>query len=67
MVLGPAQQTAFDAVNKTLANAPILSLYDPNKETEISADASSHGLGAVLLQKHDDTWKPVTFISYPEH
>ena len=60
---GPAQQTAFDKVKKTLANAPILSLYDPNRETKISADASSHRLGAVLLQKHDDAWKPITFIS----
>ena len=60
---GPAQQTAFDEVKKTLANAPILSLYDHNRETKISADASSHGLGAVLLQKHDHAWKPVTFIS----
>ena len=61
---GTVQQTAFDEVKKTLVNAPILSLYDPNKDTKISADASSYGLGAVLLQKQeDDMWKPVTFIS----
>ena len=42
----------------------MLALYDPNKETKISADASSFGLGGVLLQKQDDqTWRPVVFIS----
>ena len=29
----------------------------------ISADASSYGLGAVLLQKHGEEWKPVAFVS----
>ena len=61
---GPAQQSAFEETKKSLANAPILALYDPNKETKISADASSYGLGAVLLQKQEDnSWKPITFIS----
>ena len=60
---GPAEQRAFEEVKKTLAHAPILSLYDSNKETKISADASSYGLGAVLLQLHYGSWKPVTFIS----
>ena len=42
----------------------MLALYDPNKETKISADASSFGLGGLLLQKQDDqTWRPVVFIS----
>ncbi|KAL5463805.1 hypothetical protein EMCRGX_G032740 [Ephydatia muelleri] len=38
----------------------VLCIYDPNAET---ADASSHGLGAVLLQKHDSEWKPVAYAS----
>ena len=29
----------------------------------MSADASSHGLGAVLLQQHDAGWKPVAYAS----
>ena len=47
-----------------MTTAPVLALYDPNRETKISADASSFGLGGVLLHKQDDqTWRPVMFIS----
>ena len=34
------------------------------KETKISADASAYGLGAVLLQLHDEGWRPVAFMSH---
>lgn len=45
-------------------NAPVLALYDPNLETVLSADASSFGLGAVLLQRQPSgVLKPVAFIS----
>lgn len=30
------------------------------KET-LSKDASAHGLGAVLLQNHDDQWRAVAY------
>ena len=60
----PPQQDAFDKIKKALTSAPILTLYDPNKATKIAADASSYGLGAVVLQEEEpDTWKPVSFIS----
>ena len=34
-----------------------------HRQTKISADASSHGLGAVLLQKNQQEWRPVTYAS----
>ena len=41
----------------------ILTHYDPTAEVKVSADASSFGLGAVLLQKHYNKWQPVAFAS----
>ena len=42
----------------------MLTLYDPNKGTKIAADASSFGLGVVVLQEEaPGDWKPVSFIS----
>ncbi len=41
----------------------VLAMYDVMAETKISADASSLGLGAVLLQKKGDHWKPIAYAS----
>ena len=60
---GEEQKKAFHAMKDGLTSTPALALYDPNRETKISADASSFGLGAVLLQKWVDEWKPVAYAS----
>ena len=60
---GDKQKEAFNEL-KSFISAPILALYDPNKETKINADASSYGIRGVVLQKQEnDEWKPVSYIS----
>ena len=41
----------------------VLALYDPQADTKISADASSRGLGAVLLQENKQEWRSVAYAS----
>ena len=61
---GPKQDKSFLNVKHSLVSTPILALYDPNKETKINSDASSYGIGGVVLQKQDDgNWKPVSYVS----
>jgi len=43
--------TAFDTLKKELTAYPVLHLYNPAAPTELHTDASSQGLGAILLQK----------------
>ena len=47
-----------------ISSTPILALYDTNAKTKIRSDASSYGLGAVLLQKQsNDHWQPIAYAS----
>ena len=41
---GNAQQKAFEQIKTDLMRAPVLALYDTNKETKVAADASSYVL-----------------------
>lgn len=62
-VSGLTNEQCFLNLKKTLTQEPVLKFYDPDKSTGISADASQHGLGAVLLQQHDEQWLPVAYAS----
>lgn len=56
---GPAQEQAFSQIKEILTQPTVLTLYDLACNVKVSADASSHGLGAVLLQQAGTDWKPV--------
>ena len=58
-----AQQEAFQRIKDILSTSPVLKFYDVNRPTAVSADASSYGIGGVLLQQHDGDWKPVAYCS----
>lgn len=59
----PAQADAYEAVKKEILKPTVLALYNPTASMKISADASSFGLGAMLLQKQNTVWRPVAFAS----
>eukprot|EP00795_Rhopilema_esculentum_P016658 gene16658-8096_t len=60
----PEQDKAFNSIKQSLVPFPILALYDPNKEMKVNADASSYGIGGVVLQKQKDgSWKPISYVS----
>ena len=45
------QQSAFELLKENVSNAPVLRYYDPKKDLVMSVDASSKGLGSVILQE----------------
>ena len=43
------QQEAFDKLKADLTSAPVLQYFDPNLPVKMSSDASSYGVGFLLL------------------
>ena len=58
------QEAAFKQVTEDLSKPTTLAHYDPGAPTKISVDASSFGLGAVLLQKQETQWRPIAYASH---
>ena len=50
---------ALRQVQDAIPRAPVLQYFDKNKATVVQCDASSTGLGAVLIQEG----KPIEFAS----
>lgn len=60
---GPAQIAALARDKEILSTAPTLAFFDRSKPTTVSTDASSYGLGGMLLQEHDGVQRPVAYCS----
>ena len=54
---------ASRCLQQELTSPQTLALYNPAADTLISADASSHGLGAVIMQKVESQWHPIAYAS----
>jgi hypothetical protein len=54
---------AFEILRRKLTEAPVLAIYNPERETELHTDASSKGYGGCLMQKHDGRFHPVAYFS----
>ena len=60
---GAYQQESFRKIKELVSEASTLAFYDPNLETTLSVDASSYGLGGVLLQYHNGKQRPIAYCS----
>lgn len=59
-----AQELAFDTIKKRLATTrPVLTIFDPNKRTEVHADANAIEVGAILMQENEGKITAVAYFS----
>ena len=64
MDLGSCPRSAIGEIKECLISLPVLALYDINRKTKVSSDASKYGIGGVVLQEQDDGfWKPIAYFS----
>ena len=56
------QEDSFIKLKKEISSPRVLALYDPSAKTKVSADASAYSLGAILLQKQHDQWRPTASV-----
>ena len=55
--------TAFSSIKEALANATLLVHPHPDATISITTDASDTAVGAVLQQRVDDQWRPISYFS----
>ena len=59
----PCLQEAFRDAKTLLKQSAELTHPDPNLPLALMTDASQHSVGAVLMQKHKSSWRPLGFFS----
>ena len=60
----PMLEEAFLNIKTALSKPTVLTAYNIAAELKVSADASSHSLGAALLQRQSSShWQPVCYAS----
>ena len=60
---GPDQEDSYKKLQIEITKPTVLKWYNVQAPTKISADASSYGIGAVLLQLVDTHWFPIAYAS----
>lgn len=58
-----ASLTAFELCKNDLANSSLLVHPTPNARLALTVDASDQAIGAVLEQRNETDWKPLSFFS----
>lgn len=62
--IGEKELHAIEELKEKITDSPVLSIYNPNNETELHCDASSAGFGAVLMQRGGDGYfHPTLYFS----
>ena len=59
----PAEEKAFNRLKQVLTSAPVLACPDFNKAFVLQTDASTHGLGAVLIQQFAEEERVIAYAS----
>ena len=54
----------FRNLLKCITSSPVLQYFNPSLPIKLSVNASKEGLGAVLLQMHNEQWNPVAYASW---
>lgn len=57
------QQEAFDLLKQALISAPVLAMFDPEKEIRLYTDASRWGLAGILVQVCEQKENVVAYFS----